>query len=41
MIMFLLEQLFLQLFEYLLHRFQIKWSSVTRSVLFIVLKQKI
>ena len=37
MIMFLLEQLF----EYLLHRFQIKQSSVARSVLFILAKQKI
>ena len=39
--MFLSEQLFLQLFQYLLHRFQIKQSSVARSVLFIVVKQKI
>jgi len=36
MIMFLTEQLFLQLFQYLLHRFQIKQSSETRSVLFMV-----
>ena len=39
--MFLSEQLFLQLFQYLLHRFQIKQSSVARSVLFILAKQKI
>ena len=41
MIMFLSEQLFLQFFQYLLHRSQIKQSSVARSVLFIVVKQKI
>ena len=41
MIMFLTEQLFLQLFQYLLHRYVIKQSSVARSVLFIVVKQKI
>ena len=41
MIMSLSEQLFLQLFQYLLHRFQIKQSSVARSVLFILAKQKI
>ena len=41
MIMFLSEQLFLQLFQYLLHRFQIKQISVAKSGLFILVKQKI
>ena len=41
MIVFLSEQLYLQLFKYLLDRFQSKQSSVARSVLFILVKEKI